>query len=57
MQYLTSSLNTKIDTSLIAHIAFDAKGEPEMQKLHGVGKFFNKWWADPISPKKGNIVP
>ena len=22
------------------------KGEPEMQKLHGVGKFFNEWRAD-----------
>ena len=30
-----------------------------MQKLHGVGKFFNKWQADPPPPlpsKKGNII-
>ena len=33
------------------------QGEPEMQKLHGVGKFFNEWQADPPPPppKKGNI--
>ena len=33
------------------------KGEPEMQKLHWVGKFFNEWRADPPPPKKGNISP
>ena len=36
-----------------------AKGEPEMQKLHRVSKFFNKWRADPPPPlpsKKGNII-
>ena len=27
-----------------------------MQKLHGVGKFFNEWRADP-PPEKGNISP
>ena len=38
----------------------EAKGEPEMQKLHGVGKFFNEWRADPpppLPPKNGNIIP
>ena len=42
----------------VARIRNSAKGEPEMQKLHGVGKFFNKWRADPLPPllpKKGNI--
>ena len=37
-----------------------SKGELEMQKLHGVGKFFNEWWADlppPFPPKKENISP
>ena len=30
-----------------------------MQKLHGVGKFFNEWRADPLPPppKKENISP
>ena len=32
------------------------KGEPEMQKLHWVGKFFNEWRADPLLPKK-EILP
>ena len=42
----------------VARIRNSAKGEPEMQKLHGVGKFFNEWRADPPPPpKKGNISP
>ena len=28
----------------------EARGNPEMQKLHGVGKFFNEWRADPLPP-------
>ena len=34
----------------------NAKGELEMQKFHGVGKFFNEWWADRLLPKKEILV-
>ena len=27
-----------------------AKGEPELQKLSGVGKFFNRWRLEPLDP-------
>ena len=35
------------------------KGVQKLQKLHGVGKFFNGWRPDPppLPPKKGNIGP
>ena len=33
-------------------VTFLTKREPELKKLPGVGKFFNRWQPDPPTPQK-----
>ena len=34
----------------LKHFDLHRKGVQELQKLHGVGNFFNGWWLDPPPP-------